>query len=144
MKNEVNSYKEILTQENEILSKVIESQADLRCAVKNKDWTQLLKVISEINLFMDSFNRLDEEREVATVNAGSDDVETQSLLAEVRGKLVRCRTENKSLGDYINITKTFVQGVIDTAVPGSRVKVYGKNGYVKQEQPHSIVVNTLF
>lgn len=138
------SYKEILAEESEILSKVISAQSDLRCAVNNKDWPQLMKVISEINLSMDSFNRLDEEREEAAVNAGSDDMEAQALLSEVRGKLVRCRTENKALGDYINITRNFVQGVIDTAVPGNRAKVYGKNGFVKKEQPSSVVVNTLF
>ena len=73
-----------------------------------------------------------------------DDMECRELLAKVRGKLVRCRTENKALGDYINITRNFVQGVIDHSLPQTRSKVYSRNGNIIQKQPHSVVVNTLF
>lgn len=135
------TYKEILEQENNILSEVIELQGNLREAVNEKDWSKLMKVISLINLKMDKFNSLDEERESAAefINDKSAD----NLLAQVRGKLVRCRTENKVLGEYIDITRKFVRGVIN-ATPQSRAKVYGRNGLVSQEQPNSVVVNALF
>ena len=138
------SYKEILKQEDSILSNVISSQLELRCAVKNKDWTQLMKVISDINLEMDKFNRLDEERESAAVYAKSDDAETQELLSIVRGKLVHCRTENNALSEYINITRNFVKGVIDNALPRGRAKVYTRAGTINHKQPESVVVNALF
>lgn len=145
-------YKDILQQEDAVLSAVVASQAELRAAVNAKDWTNLMKVVSDINLEMDKFNRLDDEREnfLKAGNggfaAGSADFdrETNELLAKVRGKLVRCRSENKALGDFINITRNFVQKIIDTALPQSRTKVYGKGGGFIQKQPDSVVVNTLF
>lgn len=144
-------YKEILLKEDSVLSDVIASQAELRAAVNAKDWTNLMKVVSDINLEMDKFNRLDDERENflkaekgIAVGSADFDKDTNELLARVRGKLVRCRTENKALGDFINITRNFVQKIIDTALPQSRVKVYGKCGCFVQKQPDSVVVNTLF
>lgn len=138
------SYREILNQEDEVLSSVISLQNELRCAVKNKDWAELMKVISDINLSMDKFNNLDEQREAAAVYAKSDEIETKALLAKVRGKLVRVRAENKALSEYINITRNFVRGIIDSALPQSRAKVYGRSGKILQTQPDSVVVNTLF
>lgn len=144
-------YKEILLQEDAVLSDVIASQAELRTAVNAKDWTNLMKVVSDINLEMDKFNHLDDERENflkaekgGMAGSADFDRETNELLAKVRGKLVRCRTENKALGDFINITRNFVQKIIETALPQSRTKVNGKGGGFVQNQPDSVVVNTLF
>mgnify|MGYP006974640767 FL=1 len=66
------------------------------------------------------------------------------ILSIVRGKLVKSRTENKVLSEYINITKGFVQSIIDNALPQSRNKLYSRNGNIIQSQPQSVVVNTLF
>ncbi len=145
-------YRDILLKEDAVLSEVIESQAELRAAVNAKEWTNLMKVVSDINLEMDRFNRLDEERENflkaefdgETAGSVDFDKETGEILARVRGKLVRCRTENKALGDFINITRNFVQKIIETALPQSRSRVYGKCGGFVQKQPDSVVVNTLF
>lgn len=145
-------YKDILLKEDAVLSDVIASQAELRAAINAKEWTDLMKVVSDINLEMDKFNRLDEERENflkaefggETAGSADFDKETGEILARVRGKLVRCRTENKALGDFINITRNFVQKIIETALPQSRSKVYGKCGGFIQKQPDSVVVNTLF
>lgn len=146
-------YMEILIKEDSVLSDVIAFQAELRAAINEKNWTNLMKVVSEINLEMDKFNRLDEEREKflkAAENDGNSsgladlNKETGDVLARVRGKLVRCRTENKALADFINITRNFVQKIIETALPQSRTKVYGKGGGFIQKQPDSVVVNTLF
>lgn len=146
MADSKNSYRDILLQEDAVLSEVISSQGELRAAVNAKNWTDLMKVVSDINLEMDRFNRLDAEREEAAKyaeNAGFEK-ENAELLGKVRGKLVRCRAENKALGDFINITRNFVRKIIDTALPQSRNKVYGRSGVFVQKQPDSVVVNTLF
>lgn len=136
-------YRNILEKENSLLDEVLVLQQDLRNAVNEKDWTKLMSVISSINLKMDSFNHLDEEREKCAASQ-KDDSEILNLLSEVRGKLVRTRTENKALGDYINITRNFVQGIIDTALPQSRAKVYSRSGSIVRNQPQSVVVNQLY
>ena len=51
-----------------------------------------------------------------------------------------CNAKN----EYINITKGFVQSIIDNALPQSRNKLYSRNGNIIQSQPQSVVVNTLF
>jgi hypothetical protein len=93
---------------------------------------------------MDKFNKLDEEREEITTTEDVANIEYKRILSTVRGKLVKSRTENKVLSEYINITKGFVQSIIDNALPQSRNKLYSRNGNIIQSQPQSVVVNTLF
>lgn len=135
---------EVLNEQNTILDVVLTKQQDLRNSVNEKNWTNLMTVISEINLSMDKFNKLDEEREEITTAEDVANSEYKRILSIVRGKLVKSRTENKVLSEYINITKGFVQSIIDNALPQSRNKLYSRNGNIIQSQPQSVVVNTLF
>ena len=57
---------EVLNEQNSILDVVLTKQQELRNSVNEKNWTNLMTVISEINLSMDKFNKLDEEREEIT------------------------------------------------------------------------------
>lgn len=135
---------EVLNEQNSILDVVLTKQQELRNSVNEKNWTNLMTVISEINLSMDKFNKLDEEREEITTVEDVANIEYKRILSTVRGKLVKSRTENKVLSEYINITKGFVQSIIDNALPQSRNKLYSRNGNIIQSQPQSVVVNTLF
>lgn len=135
---------EVLNEQNSILDVVLTKQQELRNSVNEKNWTNLMTVISEINLSMDKFNKLDEEREEITTTEDVANSEYKRILSIVRGKLVKSRTENKVLSEYINITKGFVQSIIDNALPQSRNKLYSRNGNIIQSQPQSVVVNTLF
>lgn len=138
-----NEYIEILLEENKVLSEVLENQALLRKTVNNKDWSNLLDVISRINLLMDSFNILDEKREKIASGKKNDSEEEKKLLSEAKSKLLRLRSENKALSEYIDITRGFVRKTIDEALPQSKNKLYTKKGY-SVHQPESVVVNTLF
>ncbi len=137
-------YRDVLVSENKLISDVLCRQQALRDAVNNKDWTALMDAAGDVNEMMDAFNELDKEREELALGELQEDAETYGLLAEIRGKLVKSRIENKALADYISITREFVKGIIDTAVPQSRNRLYSRNGYVVQPQPESVVVNTLF
>ena len=137
-------YRDVLVSENKLISDVLCRQQALRDAVNNKDWTALMDAAGDVNEMMDAFNELDKEREELALGGLQEDAETYGILAEIRGKLVKSRIENKALADYISITREFVKGIIDTAVPQSRNRLYSRNGYVVQPQPESVVVNTLF
>ena len=137
-------YRDVLVSENKLISDLLCRQQALRDAVNNKDWTALMDAAGDVNEMMDAFNELDKEREELALGGLQEDAETYGLLAEIRGKLVKSRIENKALADYISITREFVKGIIDTAVPQSRNRLYSRNGYVVQPQPESVVVNTLF
>ena len=137
-------YRDVLVSENKLISDVLCRQQALRDAVNNKDWTALMDAAGDVNEMMDAFNELDKEREELALGGLQEDAETYGLLAEIRGKLVKSRIENKALADYISNTREFVKWIIDTAVPQSRNRLYSRNGYVVQPQPESVVVNTLF
>lgn len=138
------NYIDVLNDEEKVLNKVLESQNLLRTSVRERNWKELMNQISSINLLMDEFNRLDEKREEIASGIQKESFEEKNKLALVRGKLVRCRSENKSLSDYIYISKMFVQGVIEKALPQSRSKVYSKNGNIVQNKPQSVLVDTLY
>ena len=63
-------------------------------------------------------------------------------LGGLRAKLLRCRTETRALGEYIAVTKNFIQGIIDEALPQSTNRTYTKQGFVRR-QPQSVVLDRL-
>ncbi|MGP1604485.1 MAG: hypothetical protein ACTTGZ_08665 [Treponema sp.] len=135
------TYKDILIEERDVLSNIIDRQNELRKAVKEKDWTKLMDIISVVNVAMDKFTALDEKRESLSrdINSG----ECFDLLCEVRGKLLKCRVENNALNQYVGTASRFVRGIVNEALPQSRPRLYSHRGRVVQAQPKSIVVNTL-
>ena len=135
------TYKDILIEERDVLSNIIDRQNELRKAVKEKDWTKLMDIISAVNVAMDKFTALDEKRESLSrdINSG----ECFDLLWEVRGKLLKCRVENNALNQYVGTASRFVRGIVNEALPQSRPRLYSHRGRVVQAQPKSIVVNTL-
>lgn len=136
---------QILTRENTLLDTVLGHQAELRKAVREKKWETLMDTVSSINACADEFKSMEAEREALyqSADAGSRKA-VQPLLAAVRGKLVRSKSENGALDDYISITRGFIQGVLDQAVPQSRSTVYSRKGTIVHPQPSSVVVNTLY
>ena len=135
------TYKDILIEERDVLSNIIDRQNELRKAVKEKDWTKLMDIISAVNIAMDKFTALDEKRESLSrdINSG----ECFDLLCEVRGKLLKCRVQNNALNQYVGTASRFVRGIVNEALPQSRPRLYSHRGRVVQAQPKSIVVNTL-
>ncbi|HAH61060.1 MAG TPA: hypothetical protein DCL73_03040 [Treponema sp.] len=142
---EAATLEQILTKENELLDKVLVEQAELRKAVHDKKWEKLMETVSGINMLADDFRKAESERERIT-RKQTDEAKKAAmpLLAQVRGKLVKSKTENQALGDYITITRGFIQGVLDEAVPQSRSKVYSRSGKIVHSQPSSVVVNKLY
>ena len=134
-------YIQILKEENEVITEVLECQKVMKNSVDKKNWTSLLDVMSRINLLRDRFNSRDEERAKAAVQKTEDSEEERNLLCEIRGKLVKSRTENKVLSEYINITRGFIQGILDEAFPQNKNTVYTRKGYAQKLQPESVVVS---
>lgn len=135
----------IISTESSILDDVILNQNDFRKAINQKNWQNLMITTSKINSLMDKFNQLDSERDKMMQNSSVNlfDEKFNQQFTILRGKLVKCRTENKALQDYLVITRKFVKKVIDTSLPQSTNKVYTKTGVV-QKSPQSILVDALF
>lgn len=137
-------YRDVLENENKMISEVLCLQQDLRKAVNSKDWIMLMQTSDSLNEKMDSFNNLDKRREQLSLMVQEHDREAAALVASVRKKLLKSRIENKAFSEYISVTREFVRSVVDTAVPQSRNKLYSRKGCIVQPQPERVVVDALF
>ena len=138
-------FKIILEDENNLLDHITEEQLALRLAVEKKNWNDLMTSISEINLMSDAFKTLDTRREKLQKSIARDELASYSeTLLNLRLKLLKCKAENKAFASYVNISRSFIQQVVEKALPQSRNKNYSRTGHIVQPQPQSVVVNQLF
>ncbi len=138
-------FKIILEDENNLLEHIAEEQSALRLAVEKKNWNDLMTSISEINLMSDAFKTLDTRREKLQKSINKEELSAYSqTLLNLRSKLLKCKAENKAFASYVNISRSFIQQVVEKALPQSRNKNYSRTGHIVQPQPQSVVVNQLF
>lgn len=145
MENKVSEFESILESEEKILDDLVVSQSALRKAVTDKNWENLTKVINKINTLSNDFMDVDAKRETVQDSMKITELKPYfERLGEMRSKLLKCKIENQALSKYVNITKNFIQGVMNESLPQSRNKVYSKRGKVVQPQPQSVVVDLNF
>lgn len=145
MNEKTKDFELILNREDEVLTSLSEKQSEFKAAVREKNWEKLTNVINEINLQTDTFMEIDSQRESAQDQLDASEVkEYTEKLSILRAKLLKWKIENKALEKYVGITRDFIKGIVDNALPQSRNKVYSKKGMIVQPQPQSVVVNQLF
>ena len=145
MKGNAKEFEQILEKEEQILDDLLKSQSQLRKAVTDKNWESLTRIINTINTISSNFLETDSEREDMQDMMKMDEVRPYfERLGDMRTKLLKCKIENQALSKYVNITKNFIQGVVDDALPQSGNKVYSKTGKIVQPQPQSVVLNMNF
>jgi hypothetical protein len=135
----------ILERQSCILDEVLTEQAKIRTAVMGKNWPVLQDCISHMKELADSFVVLESER--VRISAGQSLAvipEARPAVEAVRSKLVKSKIENKALGDYVAITRGFLQNVLDNVVPQRRNTLYSRKGTIVKPQPESVVLNKLF
>ena len=142
---DISEMERLLLRENEILDGMLAQQSALRTAVLQKKWDGVLESISAITKLTEAFEETEKARNALSA-ARSDEAKKASLplLTQVRGKLVKSKTANKTLGNYIAVAKDFIQSVLDEAFPQSGATVYSKAGKIMRAKPSSVVVNTLY
>ena len=145
MKGNKMDFEQILEKEEGILDELVKAQNQLRKAVTEKNWESLTKIINTINTVSGNFLEADAEREDIQDMMKMDEVKPYfERLGNMRAKLLKCKIENQALSKYVNITKNFIQGVVEDALPQSGNKVYSKTGKIVQPQPQSVVLNMDF
>ena len=142
---DISEMERLLLRENEILDGMLAQQSALRTAVLQKKWDGVLESISAITRLTEAFEETEKTRN-ALSDARSDESKKKvlPLLTQVRGKLVKSKTANKTLGNYIAVARDFIQSVLDEAFPQSGATVYSKAGKIMRSKPSSVVVNTLY
>ena len=145
MKEIITEFEAVLDQEEKILDSLVHNQDLLKKSVTDKNWESLTKIINNINTISSEFLEADTEREVLQDMMKMNDIKPYfGRLGNMRAKLLKCKIENQALSKYVNITKNFIQGVVEDALPQSRSKVYSKTGKIVQPQPQSVVLNMDF
>ena len=145
MKRETKEFEQVLEREEQILDELVKNQNSLRKAVTEKNWESLTRIINTINTVSGNFLEADAQREEIQDMMKIDEVKPYfGRLADMRAKLLKCKIENQALSKYVNITKNFIQGVVEDALPQSRSKVYSKTGKIVQPMPQSVVLNMDF
>ena len=138
-------FEKLLEKEAEILDQISSKQIEMRNAVKEKNWNNLMALITDVNVLSDSFKTLDASRDKIQTEMQRDELSSyKNSLSDLRSKLLKCKAENKAFASYVNISRSFVQQVVERALPQSRNKNYSRNGNIVQPQPQSVVVNQLF
>lgn len=142
---DISEMERLLMRENEILDSMLERQSALRAAVLQKKWDGVLESISAITKLTEAFEKTETARNAIAEAQSKESLKTVSpLLTQVRGKLVKSKTANKTLGNYIAVARDFIQSVLDEAFPQSGATVYSKAGKIMRAKPSSVVVNTLY
>lgn len=145
MENTINEFENILNQEDVILDSLTAKQAQMKAAVTEKNWENLTSIINEINEIYSSFSEKDAEREAVQDMIKSKELrEFSGKITALRSKLLRCKIENQAITKYVNITREFIQGIVESAIPQSGSRVYSNKGTIVQPQPQSVVVNLSF
>lgn len=143
--SEKNELLEILLEEEKILDLVLEGQQKMHIAVKEKNWIGLEDTISYIQKMSDAFIVIDTRRQELTASdAKLITPECSKIMSSIHAKLLKSKIENKAMTDFISITQTFVQGVLDKAVPQRRNVLYSRKGKIVRAQPESVVLNRVF
>lgn len=142
---EIEEFESVLDKEAKVLTELADKQAAVKQSVIDRDWENLVVLISDVNRLSDAFKEIDVKRDQFQNLLDENTLKNYySQLGSLRSQLLKCKVENRVITDYVNIAKTFIQEVVEKALPQSRNKNYSRNGKIVQPQPLSVVVNQLF
>ena len=142
---EIEEFESVLDKEAKVLTELADKQAAVKQSVIDRDWENLVALISDVNRLSDAFKEIDVKRDQLQKSLDENTLKNYySQLGSLRSQLLKCKVENRVITDYVNIAKTFIQEVVEKALPQSRNKNYSRNGKIVQPQPLSVVVNQLF
>ena len=145
MENTVKEFETILDEQDKILDLLIVKQAEMKFAVTEKSWEKLSEIIPCINKIYEDFAEKDSVRDCLQDNIKSAELKSFSeKITNLRSKLLKCKIENQALTKYVNITKEFIQGIVENALPQTGSKVYSNKGKILHPQPQSVVVDLSF
>ena len=142
---EIEEFESVLDKEAKVLTELADKQVAVKQSVIDRDWENLVALISDVNRLSDAFKEIDVKRDQLQNLLDENTLKNYySQLGSLRSQLLKCKVENRVITDYVNIAKTFIQEVVEKALPQSRNKNYSRNGKIVQPQPLSVVVNQLF
>jgi hypothetical protein len=160
LENTTHKLLDVLGREQSALEKVLEAQAAVRRAVREKNWGCLESSLQDFGEAGKVFNALEDRRgelcrAICGDEAGNDmfillrhvpDNQKEALLeafTQVRRLLAQSRVENSALGDYVKVCLDFLRGIFETAIPGRKSRVYTRTGAILQSQPERLIFDAV-
>ncbi len=137
-----NQVLDILNQENDTLDRLLDCQSNVHIAVKTRNWIGLEEDLEKIRVLSLEFSALEEKREA--LSSKEITPEEKTLTLTLHSKLLKSKIENQILNKYIETSRSFVQGILDNAVPQRRNVLYSRSGKIIKREPESVVLNRLF
>lgn len=138
----------ILEQERNLLDLILAEQKQVRKDVTERNMERLVVNIQTLDILSNQYHELEERRVTAYETAkeamgGKDVLLGNPLYHSVHQKLAASRVENDSLNRYISVTQSFIQGILDNALPKRRNMVYSASGKVVHSAPEALLLDAL-
>jgi hypothetical protein len=153
---------ELLLKEQDILSVLLACQKRMYESVVIRDWVMLQKEAELSQAISNSFLSLEEQRKQVTrptmkgvgnpkdfysVTANfAPDVRSRlnDLFRDIKRLLLLSKTENDVFNAYISNARILVSGIIESAVPARRNRIYSRHGSLVSTNVESLVLNRSF
>ncbi|OJF77567.1 MAG: hypothetical protein BKP49_00880 [Treponema sp. CETP13] len=148
----------ILVEQDDLIKEIIVIQKKIHASVTDKKWKSMEELLNTLNKYTEQFKMLENKRIELCTKIYPEDPRDMYKVAEkmppifrkpfietfqdLRQKLTISKIENKAINDYIRITRSFLQGVMEKVIPQRKNKVYSRTGDIVKNEPDSVVLNT--
>jgi hypothetical protein len=152
----------ILRKEIGLLEKIPPLQTLVRDAVINREWADYETYLEAIGKIGSDFETLEAKRDTLfmgmceetgaesrfyAISARFPERERNELTAlyrQIKTQALQIRLANDALMDYIKATKDAVSGMLESAYPDRKGKIYSRNGIEREADMRSVVLNHSF
>jgi hypothetical protein len=153
----------VLRKEIELLEKIPPLQVLVRDAVLNREWADYEGYLETLGKIGADFEVLEAERDrlfTGLAPEGGDEKdrfyalsarlpeqernELTALYRRLKMQTLQIRLTNDSLMEYIKETKSVISGMLESAYPDRKGKMYSRNGAEREADMKSVVVNHNF
>lgn len=149
---------DVFVKQSEKLSAILAQQHVVHDAVTERNWAWLEIALKQLDILTTEVAELDKKMQTLLEELKIDEVskiyelssefstalrdELLSNFRTMHQKLNISRIENEALQDYIRISKTFLDEVMEVAVPNCG-KVYSRSGEIVKTMPNSLVYDSV-
>jgi hypothetical protein len=153
----------VLRKEIELLEKIPALQTLIRDAVINREWADYEGCLEAIGRIGADFEVLETERNKLFAALAPEDTDEKDRFYAMSARLPECernkltalyrrlklqtlqiRLANDTLMDYIRETKNVISGMLESAYPDRKGKIYSRNGSEREADMKSVVLNHNF
>ncbi|MDR1388756.1 MAG: hypothetical protein LBJ31_02125 [Treponema sp.] len=151
----------VLAREVELLDRIPPLQSLIRDAVINRDWADYEILMESIGEIGERFGSLETERQALldTISGNTEQEQFYTLTARLperernalgtlyrrlKMETLQIKLANDALMEYLKEARKAVAGVIETAYPERRGKLYTKDGSTIEADMKSVMINRHF